>query len=277
MSSEGRRKAGARFHYRAKRTGGRVVKKYCGSLADPVVALLARHERLSQAERRAEREADMEERRVYGAIEAVVTALEHQLRGALRQWMRLPQNPPLRQGRSRGLKQEIRGMESKQRRQPITRDEFDELVKRAEIGEADALAEIRKLLRADPATWRPFGDLTEHVKRLFLGLMVRNNIVARESLNLELEALTRELQQEHSSPLRKLVIDQILILWLDVHYQQTLAAEPREGKTDIEFLDRRLNKTRKRYFTALEALGRMDRILGLITTTTTEHQPSCQQ
>lgn len=269
MSWEKRRQVGARFHYRAKRIGGRVVKDYCGALTDPVVAFLARHDRLSQAERQAQREADAQERRVYDAIEALLTTLEHQLRGVLRLWMRLPEGCPSRRGRGTGHKKEIRAMESKQRRQPLTRDEFDELVKCAEIGEAEALAEIRRLMRADPVTWRPFGDLTEHVKQLFLGLMVRNNIVARESLSLELEELTRELQQGHPSPLRKLVIDQILLLWLDVHYQQTRAAEPREGKSDTEFLDRRLAKARKRYFAALESLGRIDGILGLVQTVST--------
>ena len=92
--------------------------------------------------------------------------------------------------------------------------------------------------------------------------MVQGNVVARESLNLELDGLTSKLRQGHQSPLRKLLIDQILILWLDVHYQQMLAAEPRAGKTDVEFLDRRLAKVRKRYFAALESLAKMDSILG---------------
>lgn len=154
-------------------------------------------------------------------------------------------------------------MDSKQRRQPLTRDEFDELAKRAETGDGEAFLELRTLMRADPATWRTFGDLTEHVKRAFLGLMVQGNVVARESLAIQLDELTRELQHGHQSYIRKLVIDQILILWLDVHYQQTVAAEPRDGKTDIDFLDRRLAKVRKRYFAALESLSKMDRILGL--------------
>ena len=161
-------------------------------------------------------------------------------------------------------------MGGKQRRQQLTRDEFDELVKQAEIGDTNALAELRALMRADAATWRRFGDLTEHVKQIFLGLMVQDSIVARESLSLELELLTRELHQGNQSPLRKLVIDQILILWLDVHYQQTMAAEPREGKTDTEFLDRRLAKAQKRYFAALESLGKMDRILGLTADDTSQ-------
>ena len=158
-------------------------------------------------------------------------------------------------------------MDSKQRRQPLTRDEFDELVKRAEFGDADAFNDLRTLMRADAATWRRFGDLTEHVKRAFLGLMVQGNVVARESLAVQLEELTCELRHGHQSAVRNLVIDQILILWLDVHYQRTLAAEPREGKTDVEFLDRRLAKVRKRYVAALESLAKMDRILGLTPTT----------
>lgn len=59
------------------------------------------------------------------------------------------------------------------------------------------------------------------------------------------------------------MIDQTILCWLDVHNQQTMAAEPREGKSNIEFLDRRLEKSRRRCHAALESLARLDRILGL--------------
>ena len=266
MPSEKRRTTGARFYYRAKRTGGRVVKDYCGSLADPVVSFLARRDRLSKAEQQARYEADAEERCAYDAIEVYLIALERQLHQVLQTWIRRPTGRRPQPGHSRCLKQGVRAMGNTQRRQPLTRDEFDELVKRAETGDADALSELRTLMRADAATWRRFGDLTEHVKLAFLGLMVQGNVVARESLTVQLEELTRELRQGNQSPIRKLLVDQVLILWLDVHYQQTLAAEPREGKTDVDFLDRRLAKVRKRYVAALESLAKMDRILGLTPT-----------
>lgn len=158
-------------------------------------------------------------------------------------------------------------------RQPLSRDEFDELVKRAEIGNANALSELRSLMRADPETWQRIGDLTDHVMRTFLGLMVQGNVVARESLAIKLEELKKELRQGHQSTIRNLVIDQIVIAYLDLHYQQTLAAGPQGSKGESEYLERRLERARKRYHAALESLGEMDKILGLAPSSTLDSTP----
>ncbi|MES2793559.1 MAG: hypothetical protein V4719_28355 [Planctomycetota bacterium] len=264
MTWENRKKTGARYYYRARRVGNRVVKEYVGSLADPVVQFLAREDRLSKAERRAQREANAEELRIYNAIDARITVLHDQLHWAVGLWLHGPVDRRIAKYNRTKVHKGFRTMVGNQRRQPLTREGFDELVKRAEIGDADALAEIRQLMRADPKTWRPFGDLSENVRTMYLRLMVKGNIVARESLRLSLDELHRELHQGHPSALRKLLVDQILILWLDVHYQQTLSAYPAEGKSQSEFLDKRASKSRKRYFAALEFLAKMDRILGLV-------------
>lgn len=259
MTWERRGKSSGRYYYQARRRDGRVTKQYVGALADPVVALLAREDRLTKAELLAHKEVRNTERNEYEAVNVRLSASQKQLRRMLHKW----RQSRAHQGGRRILKNTTTSRAGRDQRQPLTRDEFEELVKQAESGDAEALAEIRTLMQSNPATWLPFGDLTEHVKRIFLSLMVHGNVVARESLNLQLEELTQSLLQGQVSPVRKLVIDQIVLCWLDVHYQQAMSAEPRGGKTDIEFQDRRLAKARKRYYEALGFLAKMDRLEGL--------------
>ncbi len=280
MAWEKRRGAAGKYLFRAKRIGGRVVKEYGGALVDPVVRIIARHDRLSQAEQSARQEWNDKESEAYRGIDASLTTVQRQIQRGVQCWRRC------RDRQSIGSKVKIPALQTKDHtmagrlgRQPVSRDEFDELVKRAEIGNADALSELRRLMRSDPETWQRVGDLTDHVKRTFLGLMVQGNVVARESLSIQLEELANELRQGHQSALRNLVIDQILIAYLDLHYQQTLAAGPQDRKGEADQLERRMERARKRYHAALESLGEMDKILGLAASSTPEarhHQTTAQ-
>lgn len=274
MTVEKRRGAASGYFFKAKRVEGRVVKEYGGSMTDPVVRFLARHDRLNQAEQLAAKQSNDEEGEKYRGIETSFTSVQSQIQRVVRCWWRCPERQSVSsQTKIPVLQMKDPAMIGKLRRQPLSRDEFDKLVKRAEIGNEVALSELRSLMRADPETWQRIGDLTEHVRRTFLGLMVQENVVARESLAIKLDELAKELRQGHQSAVRNLVIDQIVIAYLDLHYQQTLAAGSHDRKAESDFLERRLERARKRFDAALESLAKMDKTLGLVPGTAPEGNP----
>jgi hypothetical protein len=145
----------------------------------------------------------------------------------------------------------------------MNQNDFNLLVKQAGQGDPEALQKLRKALRSDRETWRPFGDLAGHVKRRFLKLLTADDVVGRESLQINLAELEDSLRRDQASPIRDLSIEEVLICWLDVRYQELMASDPREGLKYTRYLDQRLERARKRYDKALKTLAQLDQILGI--------------
>jgi hypothetical protein len=250
------------FFYRYEREGFVVKKIYVGSMSNPVVALLARCDRLRKAIKTGRFEKRINERAEYEDTERWLIQYYDQFWDCLSGWMR-----------RRGLhfqrgQWQLRWTSRKSRRRRnqkpmMGKFEFDQLVDRASQGDADALNELRQTLQSDRLTWRPFGDLSEHVKRRFLNLLTAGDLVGRESLQINLSELEESLRRDQASPIRELAIDQVLICWLDVRYQELMAADPREGIKYMQYLDRRLERARRRYDKALQSLAQLDEILGV--------------
>ena len=138
-----------------------------------------------------------------------------------------------------------------------TREEFDELVERAEAGDVDALRQLRATLHRHPKIWQQMGDLGKHVKVLLVDLISGKSILVRESLLLQLNDMEKSLSREPATPLEQLLVERVLVSWLDVNFQQISFNEPRDRKTDLTFWEQRLEKAQRRHFAAIEALERV--------------------
>jgi hypothetical protein len=221
---------------------------------------LFRHDRLGKAEKTAQRDHCRIEQSTYQDIEMAL--LEHRdLTGAaIDLWLGK---------RGFGIVQKNwKWKESRTRRfggkavpVAMSRNDFDELVALAQKGNETAINSLHKLIASDRESFRRIGDLSDHVKNQFISLMTRGSVVARQSLIVRLDELANDLQSGKQSAVSRLVIDQIIICWLDVSYQQAMSAEPHAKKGDADFADRRLGKSQKRYMAALELLARVDRLL----------------
>ena len=245
--------AGGRYLYRAKREGNRVRKEYIGACSDPVVALMARKDRLRKAETQARREAVAREQDWYAAVDALLQQYGAQMDATLAAWM---DTRGYRRSRSGDWQPIIR-----RRKTAMDKGDFLALVKRAEQGTEEAAEEIRELMENDIDTWRPFGDLSHHVKQLFLDQVAAENVLVRESLKLRLDRLKADLLAKDNSPIRELLVDQVILCWLDVNYQQILAFRGGDSKTTAERLKRRLDASQKRYLAVLETIAKVDETL----------------
>ena len=244
-----------KYHYRVRREAGQVKRDYVGPLGDPVVSILFRTDRLSKAEKTAQRKQHEAETKWYADIKAMLTQHAKQLTQARDLWLivqgyRVRQNKSWKRTRSRKLK-------GKTVPSTMTREDFDVLVKLAENGDAKALESLRELMRSDRETFRPFGDLSGHVRQQLLSAITRGNLVAREALNIKLEEMRSELQMDGASGIHRLAIEQVLICWLDVHYQAICFNEPNDRKTRTDAHERRLTKAQKRL---RESLGFLEKL-----------------
>ena len=240
------------YYYRTVRQGTNVLRTYVGPRNDPITQLLFRKKRLHHASQQARREQYLDEVENYDGIEHRIRQYFDQCRLLFKSWLS-----------DRGYRLEpydkVRVL--KRRNKPIMRfDELNVLIRRAEAGEAESLQDLRMLINSEWANWQPFGDLSTHVKRHFIELLAGTTVVDRETLAQNLVQMATNLGQGSRSPIRNLAIDQVLIAWLDVNYQQLQTAVPRPSTSEAELLERRVQRAQRRYAFALESLARIDQI-----------------
>jgi hypothetical protein len=239
-----------RYFSRSIRRGKTVKSRHIGPMKDPLVALMYRAHRLHQATRRAHREQFEDEVRRYAEI-------EHRIRKYLQQWKFFLESWREDQG-YRECEDGVWRPRQRKKRKPVMKHlDLKLLIKQAENGDDTALRELRMLLDADRGAWQPFGDLSVCVTEQFLDLFAGKSAVVREFLTRTLERMKEELCGKQPSPTRELAAEQVVICWLDVHYQQMLSVLPRSSKTEADYLENRLNRVRKRYSDALETLARV--------------------
>lgn len=144
-------------------------------------------------------------------------------------------------------------------------NEFLEIVKRAH-GKKPSLKdldELRKWINNYPELWRTVFDTAQVIERNFI-----KNMVAEKASIIAMQKNTDEIRDEmnygKASIMEKMLIDNIVISWLGVQYcnYQLIARMNREEKIVIlEFWERRLSMSQRRYLHACETLAKIRRLM----------------
>ena len=146
---------------------------------------------------------------------------------------------------------------------PESEDEIRCLLERARGGDATDLAALRRAMDRHPEIWQAYGDLAAFAQDAWIDLISGSNLVLKESLGRQVEAMTAELAGESPSPLERLLIERIAACWLQVSYAD--AAGARTGEMSIpqgKYLQQRQNSANRRYLSAVGALAMTRRLLG---------------
>jgi hypothetical protein len=113
---------------------------------------------------------------------------------------------------------------------PLTRAQaFEELVRRANEGNAASLDGLREILDKNPEIWRTVGDVNALAERSWTDLLANGNKLAEESIRRRLAALKGELAGDHAAPLESLLIDVVGVCWLATNQAEIAAAGPAGG------------------------------------------------
>ena len=126
---------------------------------------------------------------------------------------------------------------------------------------SDDVKALRQCLADYPFLWRYAGDLAMLAAHDIVR-SVESSSLLRESLRSGWHALKDELGYRDSPPLEQLLIEQVALCWLRLNlleYQYTNIAS--KSIPTLDFWDRRLAASQRRYMRACETLARVRRII----------------
>ncbi len=147
-------------------------------------------------------------------------------------------------------------------RETMTVPELQQLVQRAEKGDASAVPTLRRVLDANPQIWREFGDLSQHAQMALVSLAAGSNLHLRECLARKVIDMQQELAGPSPSPLVRLLAERAAACWVQVAYFDALQAQA-QGMSlrQASQLRQQQDSAQRRYLGALRMLGTVQRLL----------------
>lgn len=143
-------------------------------------------------------------------------------------------------------------------------NEFLEVVKQAykkKPSQKD-LDELRKWINNYPELWRVVFDTAHVIEENFIKNMVGGK-VSIIAIQKNADEIRNEMDYSKVSIMEKMLIDNIVISWLGVqycNYQLTTRMGREEKLVILEFWERRLSMSQRRYLLACETLEKVRRL-----------------
>ena len=139
--------------------------------------------------------------------------------------------------------------------------DFHALLKRAETGDEAALKAMRPLIKT-PDFWRQAADLVFNAESTVVNRLAGKNLVVRESVQAQLTYMKNELGGPSPSPLEKLLVDRIALLWVQLTYYETIYTQQMSDLSirQSESQQRRIDATHRRYLAAIRTLAQVRRL-----------------
>jgi hypothetical protein len=246
-----------RYFYRSVRRNGRVERHYLGGGEDGRLAALLVEQRRRQRQdarraRQAEREkwdrATLELLRLIQttdtlARDALTAAGFHEHRG---QWRR----------------RKMLKLIDPESGESTLDAQTSEILARGHQGDVAVLPQLQELLDQRPDLWRWAGDLAAHARESLLGLAAGNSLLVRESIRRKMDELATGLAEPAASPLVQLLIDRVVLCWVQVHLADLDAVAQDQGAAPrAAHARQRQNAAQKRYVQAIKALAVVRRML----------------
>lgn len=138
---------------------------------------------------------------------------------------------------------------------------LQELLERAANGDESVLPAIRAILDLLPQSVSFFGgDPAHKAEESLLNSIAGENLAQREALLRRMEQLRIELSGANPEPLQKLLVERIVLCWLqsvhaDCQYAYATVAAP----TRVEFLQRHRGHAHRQFLSATKCLAAVRR------------------
>jgi hypothetical protein len=140
---------------------------------------------------------------------------------------------------------------------PQTSDEIRDLLERAKHGDESVSKQVREWLMICPEFAQSYGgDLSQITERLLCTAVAGNDIPFREAIKLKMKTLRQDLAGPAVTPLEALLIDRIVICWLQVQTADLAHAKGEAQTIALEtFQLRRQDSANRRYLAAIRSLA----------------------
>ncbi len=144
----------------------------------------------------------------------------------------------------------------------LSQPAFEDLVRRANGGDAGALADLRVFLNENPGVWQTVGDLAAHARLTLVRHIARGDQLTAEAVLRKAEAMEKELAGPAPSPLERLAVQRVAACWLELQYIDMLHPYPQGATvTHAKFaLDLKLSAQR-RFDSAVKSLALVRKLL----------------
>lgn len=142
-------------------------------------------------------------------------------------------------------------------------DPFTTLVHQAQQGDTTTLPVIRHLLDQVPGLWEDSRLLAQQVERVWMTALTGPDLVSKEIIQREVQALRSQLLGLHPTPLETLLVDRICVCWLVVQHAE-LHAATRVNQHAVVLSpseEHRLDKVHHRFLAAVRELARIRKLL----------------
>jgi hypothetical protein len=140
---------------------------------------------------------------------------------------------------------------------PQTSDEILQLLERAKDGDESVTEQVREMLTICPEFAESLGgDLGQITERLLSTAVAGNDIPFREAIKHRMATLRQDLAGPAATPIESLLVDRIVICWLQVQMAD-IAHAKEEAQTIIleKFQLRRQDSANRRYLAAIRTLA----------------------
>jgi hypothetical protein len=140
---------------------------------------------------------------------------------------------------------------------PQTCDEMLQLLERAKAGDESVTEQVRELMMICPEFAESLGgDLEQITERLLSTAVAGEDIPFREAIKHKMKVLRRDLAGPTTTPIEKLLIDRIVICWLQVQMADIAQAKVEAQTMALErFQLRRQDSANRRYLAAIRSLA----------------------
>jgi len=134
------------------------------------------------------------------------------------------------------------------------RDALQELVMRAQAGDATALPRIREILDKHTEIWKHAGDMSGWVERAWIAVIANNDPLVVESMNRTIAEMKAELQGESPTALERMLVNQVISCWLEVKYAESISARENLVLEQSAFRLKRLESAQRRHLIVIQTL-----------------------
>lgn len=139
----------------------------------------------------------------------------------------------------------------------------EDLWERAQNGDATALPALRALFDAEPDAV----EVVDMARQVELSLIKAaagpQNLLIREALPRKLAAMRAELGGQGPTPLERLLVERVVLCWLQLHYFEAAYTQNMGSLTLAQghYHQRRIDRAHRRYLSAIKALATVRRLL----------------
>jgi hypothetical protein len=142
-----------------------------------------------------------------------------------------------------------------------TKDELKAVLRKAEQGDTTVLPALRAYMDQAPGFWEQRGDLAHATQTALIQHVTGKNLMVQETVSRKCAALTQELAGPTHSPLERLLVERIVLCWLQLHTAEVSYLLTKELTfQQAAFHQQRISKAHAHYLSAIRTLAQVRRL-----------------